>query len=260
MGKEKRKNLNNTLVVWLIVAIFLLGSFIIKTTRANSNGIDLIYPNQPNPLFMETSNKPGDTVTKQITIRNNYSDNQLLGISASNLSGFNNLASVLNLEIANSSLDFKKTLSEINNNELAIGEITPGDTAFNIILQFNESANNDYQNKSLSFDLNFGFIDQGQSQPATTNPLSQNLPGLIHRFTSRFVATPAPTEEVTPPAETPPSEGQIKGDETQTAASSKFHLSWWQWLLAILVAFSIFFLLFWRRRREEEDSEKEIKI
>lgn len=269
---QKRNKLNRLITVWLGACLLMFSIFMVKTTQATTDGIEIIYPTPPNPIFMESGQKPGDSIIKTVTIRNNYFDNQVLGIKAINLGGNTQLANVLDLKITGSSINFYEVLSNLNNNELAVGQINPDDTNLDIELIFENGAGNQYQNKSMTFDLVFGFIDQGtgtdENNPAVTSPISggttttNQLANLGRTLTNRLGnlsqdLNPTPEPTIEQPATT---DGEVKGDETPVAASTKFHLKWWQWLIALLALALIIFFIFWRRRREEEDEDKEIKI
>lgn len=143
--------------LWLFLAI-LSTLWFAQKVKAETNNIEIIYPGKPAPLFSETNIAPKQKITKQITIRNNYSTPQDLGIQTLNISD-PDFGSVLMLEISNpATLLSSSLLALAEPKETFITSISPGDTQLNLSAYLDKTATNQYQNKKISFDIKFGFL------------------------------------------------------------------------------------------------------
>ena len=254
------KELKNLWLLVVLLSIFWFG----QSVRAQSENIDVIYPEKPGPLFSEANIAPGQKITKQIIIKNNYPTPQDLGIQVLNI-GDSNLASVLILEVSNPSTFFSSSLLNLAApKETFITSVLPGGTQFNLSAYIDKTADNQYQDKKISFDIKFGFlakeapsIVQPPVQPPTTIFSTITAPS-VKRFARALLPSPAPAiappsaGAVTPPAgEAKPAKEGVLGAEAKQRPS--FHLPLWAWiliLLDLLVLLMIWLLVNRRRKRE----------
>ena len=149
------KNITKTI---LISAVALIGavSLNVQTTLAQVDLISVQFENTP--LFNEANFLPGDSVTRFVKVTNNTADTQQITTSAGNVSNPDNFASQFNLTI-------KQGITTLYNDTLAnffvSSSVSLSDLAggagnmnqYDFTATFNPSAGNDYQNKSLGFDL-----------------------------------------------------------------------------------------------------------
>ena len=130
-------------------------------------------------IFNEGNMAPGDMVTKTLTVINNYSEPRNFGVQVSD-TNFNDSTPSLAQEMIvvikdtsdSSVLYGPKTLNEWKSDGLVnLSQIANGSSKeFIFEVNFND-VGNEYQEKSLSFDLIFGFEGGGSriSSPSTSS-------------------------------------------------------------------------------------------
>ncbi|MCX6806875.1 MAG: hypothetical protein NT135_02020 [Candidatus Berkelbacteria bacterium] len=253
------------ILLWLVLSFLAVFCFCSKV-NGQSNEINLIYPGNPSPLFSETNWSPGQTTTKSITVINNSSSEQNLGIQILNISNLG-LAPFVILQVLSPSINFSSTLADLNYpKETSITMIPSGNTNLDLSISLSDNADNSYQNQSISFDIQFGFLASSYESPGEptiqgpSNPLAGDL-GVGLATIRRFVATAPtlPTPSVQPTTQptispTTPTEAEEKGvlgAEAQRGHSflDYFTLYWWLWLILFL----LLLLFFWKRRSKKKE-------
>src|SRR3989304_7556629 len=131
-------------------------------------------------IFNEINLAPGDNISKTLTAVNNYAENRNFGVEVtpSNfLDSDPSLAQELNVTIKDSSggstLYGPKTIMDWKNDGLIVlSQMASGELKeFLFEISFND-VGNDYQGKSLNFDLNFGFEGGATASTSTTSTAS----------------------------------------------------------------------------------------
>lgn len=243
MSKELSKELR---YLWLFLA-FLGTLWFVNDIKAQNNNIEVIYPGKPAPLFSETNLAPEQKITKQITIRNNYSAPQDLGIQTLNIND-SDFASVLMLEISNPPTLLSSSLLNLAQpKETFIASILPGDTQFDLSAYLDKTATNQYQDKNISFDIKFGFLVRETPPPEPTPP--SVLGPVVKKLLSALPSTITPTEE----GIEAPEEEKVLGEEAEKECCKEAKvlcLPWWAWLLLLLAIIGIFYLLYRRSKKE----------
>lgn len=142
-----------------ISILFVVGFFIATPVFADENDLVVEFENQP--LFEEANFLPGNEVERTVTVTNNTSEAQDIIVEAINTSDPDGFGDMLDLTI-------KEGASELYNNTLSAffsaGEVSlstvsgnEGSIEYNFTVSFKEAAGNDYQDKSLGFDILIGF-------------------------------------------------------------------------------------------------------
>lgn len=123
------------------------------------------------PLFSEVNFLPGNTVTRYIKVTNNTSTPKLIGVKLNSFVDNDNLASQLNVVITQNAITlYTGTLGSLYDNEVTtLSEIASGvQTQYNFAVTFNNSANNNYQNGSVGFDIQVGVLGEGTLLTSST--------------------------------------------------------------------------------------------
>jgi hypothetical protein len=163
------------IVSLLVLTVFLSG----KITSSYESSAGFIYAQGyglevefgDEPLFYETNFLPGDTVVKQVIVRNESWQEQEIGLRLHNPVEFL-LPEVLRLtvrdkEIGETLLEFKTLLDLCNASEEVLFLLGPKrERKLELEIQFAPWADNLYQGVSTTFDLSIGFIARGPEHPA----------------------------------------------------------------------------------------------
>jgi len=124
----------------------------------------LVVKFEKTPLFSEANILPGNEITRWIKITNNDTTSHKIIVEAINTSDPNNLASQLNLTIKEGATNLYtgtlKDFFEKGEYQLLNLSGNGSKTQYDFSVNFNQTADNDYQGKTLSFDFLAGF--QGQ--------------------------------------------------------------------------------------------------
>lgn len=141
----------------LIIILFFLPFL----ASADVAPLTVQFENEPLPLFNVSNFMPGDSRDADIIIGNNDTVLRSAYIEAVNVSNTDNLASQMKLEM------FDGATSIYNNNfetflnagpvPLSQIEANGGSKTFNLKITLLENADNDYQGKTLGFDICVGF-------------------------------------------------------------------------------------------------------
>ncbi|MEK7116709.1 MAG: fibronectin type III domain-containing protein [Patescibacteria group bacterium] len=119
----------------------------------------------PNPLFEALNFVPGDSKEANITVGNSDTVIRNAYVEAVNISNNGNLASQMNLRILDGSTEIYNNNFEafLNAGPVPLSSIgTDGSKTYNLKITFLENANDNYQGKTLKFDVCVGFSGGGQ--------------------------------------------------------------------------------------------------
>ncbi len=111
-------------------------------------------------IFSETNFLPGNDVTRLLRVANNSGETKRIAAEAINESDPDNFSSQLNLTIKEGDTAiFNDTLSEFfSQGETYLSSLANGaQTQYDFTIAFNSGAGNNYQEKSLGFDILVGF-------------------------------------------------------------------------------------------------------
>ncbi|MFA4999675.1 MAG: fibronectin type III domain-containing protein [Parcubacteria group bacterium] len=115
--------------------------------------------------FTNTNLVPGGVVTKTITVQNNFGVDKKLGLSATG-SDSSGLASQITLKVTGDGANYEESFDEfLKGNWIFISTISAGASkTHTLTLTFAADAlQNEYEGKSLTFDLNVGSCDVNDS-------------------------------------------------------------------------------------------------
>lgn len=166
------KNLFKILIP--VVTLIIFGSF----ANTASAVTPLTVSFDPNPLFKDSNFMPGDNKEANITIDNNSDSTQSAYIEGVNVFNDDGLADQMNLEI------FEGPTEIYNDNFetfLKAGPVLLSDIGasapktYNLKVTFIESTDNDYQGKTLGFDICVGFSG-GESTCTNTVTVGPETP------------------------------------------------------------------------------------
>ncbi len=119
----------------------------------------------PNPLFSDSNFLPGDYKEASIIMGNGDSVERNAYIEAVNTSNIGNLASQMNLRILDGSTEIYNNNFEdfLNAGPVPLSSIGTGDSkTYNLKITFLENASDNYQGKTLKFDICVGFSGGNQ--------------------------------------------------------------------------------------------------
>lgn len=132
--------------------------FLLSAGIAQASGLTVVFENDP--LFNEANFLPGDNVSRWVQAANSSGETKSMAAEAIYVSDPDGLADVLNLEIKEGQqVLYDGTLAgffdagEVYLSELADG----GQTQYDFTVSFAPGAENEYQGKSLGFDILVGF-------------------------------------------------------------------------------------------------------
>ncbi|MFA6105580.1 MAG: hypothetical protein WC725_03220 [Patescibacteria group bacterium] len=136
-------------------ALVVAWLFVFNPLPAKAGNIADIYFEQ-SPLFGSTDIVPGDTVAKWVRVINKVNDNLIVTTAASSVINDDHLGDRLNLIIKkNGVLIYSGTMSEFfTASETILGTIAPYQTGqYYFTVSFDNAAGNNFQEKTLSFDI-----------------------------------------------------------------------------------------------------------
>lgn len=169
--------INKTKYFLVLIAI-ALASFLAIVSTANaqvSDVLDIEFQNGNNmPLFNEASFLPGDSVTRWVDVMNVGGASQIVAAKSEQVSNQDSLAEILNLEIShNSIVVFDDTLANFFSlSSLDLSSISSGELIrYYFSIGMDDSTGNNYQEKTLGFDIVIGENGEGGNGP-TNGPSS----------------------------------------------------------------------------------------
>lgn len=138
----------------------------VTVQAVSGSGISVLF--EQTPLFAEGNFAPGNTVSRFITVTNNNTTQKTAAIEAINQDDGDDLASQIDLAITEDGDEvFAGTLREFfDDGERALTPIPAngGTTQYILSATFNPDTGNDFQGKTLGFDLIVGFLGTGGGQ------------------------------------------------------------------------------------------------
>lgn len=133
-------------------------------------------------IFSSSNLSPGEIVNKSVKLVNNTNQNKKFGIKVTNYSASGNLDLQIRFVITkisdNSVIWDDNFLQFANAGEVVLGDL-PSNSAedFNLTATFIQSSNNDFQGKSVNFDLEFGLIAEETSPSPTPTSTPESSVG-----------------------------------------------------------------------------------
>ncbi len=160
---------------------------------------DLQVVFNPNPLFSQVNFAPGQTTTGSIHVTNNTAQTQKAQIEAVNQINAGGLAEQFDFVVKlNGNTLYEKTLKEFfDAGQVYLSDVASGATVqYDLSVTFKPEANNDFQGKTVGFDLDAGFLGQEGITPPT-NPgsygggggVSGGLPQGLSIYEDKIIAT-----------------------------------------------------------------------
>lgn len=183
MNKEAKKILKN--IILSLAIVVCLFSSAPEAMSAPSGTVSF----EQTPLFNNANFIPGDAVTRWIKVVNNTLEEHQAVVRLTNVLDVNNLGGQIELVIKKGgAILYNGTFSDLfNKDKIKLSKVAAGDWAqFDFIATFKTTAGNNFQNKTLNFDLVVGFDDsadegaqtQNNSSVASGGPLSTQRPNL----------------------------------------------------------------------------------
>ena len=168
--KNKLSNIIKIFISLVIIAGVAGLVMVIKDTKITKAFGDFIVTFPSSPFFHETNLVPGDVVNKSLTIKNSGTLARMVAVKADQVSrspaSNPNLDDALNLKISESSntlygpTQLNNFLNDTNTDgTILYSVINPSQTKnydFNVV--FPTSASNEYQARSVEFDLHVGYV------------------------------------------------------------------------------------------------------
>lgn len=141
-----------------IAVIILIGIFSFNPTVFAVDPLTAVF--NPNPLFSENNFLPGDVKQASVTINNNFPENQEVYIEAVNVKNDDGLADQIRIKILeNSSVIYNENFEDfLNAGPVPLSSISAGGSkTYKLEAVLLENSQNDYQGKTLGFDICVGF-------------------------------------------------------------------------------------------------------
>lgn len=144
----------------LVISIAIFGAGFLLTHAVFAQDNDLVVQFETTPLFAEANFLPGQDVTRWVKAINNSGQPQRVAVEAINIEDKDSLGNVLNLEIKQGAdILYNNTVANFfASGEIYLGDITAGHTTqYDFNINFAELAGNQFQGKTLNFDIFVGF-------------------------------------------------------------------------------------------------------
>ena len=157
--KLMRKRQIKTILI--ILGVVFGGLILINFAQAQEKPIEVEF--EKTPLFSEANFLPGDSVTRWVKVTNNSEKVKKIGTEAINVSDPDEFGRVLILKIEeDSQILYEVSLSEFfSAGEVFLSEVNPGEsTTYYFTISFEKDASNEFQEKSLGFDLLVGVLGE----------------------------------------------------------------------------------------------------
>lgn len=152
----------NKLTKTILISIVIFSAGFLTAVPASAIQVDeLVVEFEKIPLFKEGDFKPGDGLLRWVKVTNNSPETQRIAVEAINENDPDNFASQLNLTIKEgATIIFNNTLSQFfSQGETYLSSLVGNgsQTEYDFTIAFNSSAGNEYQEKTLGFDILVGF-------------------------------------------------------------------------------------------------------
>jgi hypothetical protein len=154
----------------------LFASFTLLAPSISYAAIDVDF--ETTPLFGVSNFLPGDTVTKTVTVTNTGAVSEDVYTELLNVFD-NNLADKVSVKIGSGSTLFSGSFDDYENgNEVFLSTLASGATiVYDFAFSFAPESGNEYQNKSLGFDICVGFSGGQFECDTTDDPNDPDNPG-----------------------------------------------------------------------------------
>lgn len=154
-------NILKTIPAVLAFIIALAGFFLLNCEPASASGsLAVEFKNgSGNPLFSSQNMMPGDVVSSWIRVTNGSTAVKNVGARAQNFINEANFGNALMLTVKQGSVVvYEKKLTDFFADDFAFfSAVDPGETVqYDLTLYFDAGAGNEFQGKSLAFDLHIG--------------------------------------------------------------------------------------------------------
>lgn len=160
----------------ITVTVIAVLAGLILPISVSAQGLSVDFEDEP--LFSMDNFLPGDVISKTVEVNNNSDTDQTIGVSANSVNNADNLGDVISLSIQenqSASAEYENTFSEFfADGEVELSSLPAGaGTTYTFTAAFDDAAGNNYQTKTLGFDLCVGFvggeISCGDTQSQTTS-------------------------------------------------------------------------------------------
>jgi hypothetical protein len=188
--------MNKVFQTILIISIAVFGVGIFAAPPVSAQVDNLVVQFEQTPLFNEANFVPGGSVTRWVKVTNNSGSAQRIATEAINENDPDGLASQLNLTIKEgATVIFNDTLKKFfDQGETYLSSLANGATTqYDFTIAFNSGAGDDYQGKTLGFDIIVGFEGTEGGLPLP-QPGSGGGGGLPPGLTISNTSTPITTE------------------------------------------------------------------
>lgn len=157
--------MKNNILLIILVATLLTGPWSLALAAPG----DLVVEFESTPLFQSANFLPGEAITRFIKVTNNTSESKIIAIEAINETDPDGLATQLVFTIKEGvATRYSGTLADFfTTGETALSSLAGNgtQTQYDFTLDFGEDAANEYQGKTLGFDLLVGFQGEATSSP-----------------------------------------------------------------------------------------------
>ena len=192
MKIQSYKILNIIAFFSILTGLFL--SFIHPSFALTNTVGSLEYTYDSSPIFDYANLAPGDVVSKNLTVRNLSSSQQVIGIQGTKTEDSTNLAQQISFKISvGGSEIYSKTLADFfADGEISLSTLGGGESkTFVLEAVFNSGAGNEFQGKKVMFDLTVGALGQSNTNPSnpteTNNQANQNSPAVLGQSTGEVL-------------------------------------------------------------------------
>ena len=178
----------------ILTAIIILGLTTSLSASAVPNNFDIQF--EDNPLFQDANFMPGDSVSRYVRVTNNTSDPYPGYAWATGVDDSDGLGSALHLTITKgATVLYENTLADFfSQSYVNLPEITGGDTVDYIFsIYFEHQSGNEYQEKSVGFDISVSYGGEGPEPTPTVTPTPH--PGCPGCGPNPIIVSPTPTPD-----------------------------------------------------------------
>jgi uncharacterized repeat protein (TIGR01451 family) len=140
-----------------VLSLLLMGSFLFGAQASAQSVVDINF--EIDPLFKELNVLPGSEDIKWVKVKNNSNENQPIAVYADYHEDFDDLGSQMKIVISSGpDIYYDEKLSDFfSANEIYLSDISVGiEKQYNFAISFLHEATNDYQGKTLKFNITIG--------------------------------------------------------------------------------------------------------
>jgi hypothetical protein len=145
-------NISTTILIPLLITLAIA---LVPFSNVQAGNIsDIVFENSP--LFNEANIVPGDAVTRSVKVNNKTNNNIVVNTAAINMYDPDKLGDMLNITIKNgTNIVYQNTLSVFfNTPSVSLGFLSGNANAqYDYSVNFKTEAGNNYQEKTLTFDI-----------------------------------------------------------------------------------------------------------